>query len=218
MTSTVFIAQAQAAIRDGLLTGLERALNHLLRAEPWAREKLLPHAGKQVCFRAEPVSLILQVTDGGAIQTRSGAVSAAPDVTLALAWSVMPAAVLAAMGQETTQALLKHIRIEGDAEFAAVIADLMQKVRWDIEEDLSQYVGDIAAYRAVSTVRSAAQQLQDTGKRLVAQFTDYWIEENPTLVARQDMELWTAELRSVRDAVERFEKRLEQSPILRRGR
>jgi hypothetical protein len=32
------------------------------------------------------------------------------------------------------------------------------------------------------------------------------------------MELWTAELRSVRDAVERFEKRLEQSPILRRGR
>jgi ubiquinone biosynthesis protein UbiJ len=193
MTSTVFIAQAQAAIRDGLLTGLERALNHLLRAEPWTREKLLPHAGKQVCFRAEPVRLVLQVSDAGTIQARSGM-------------------------SETTQALLKHVRIEGDAEFAAVIADLMQKLRWDIEEDLSHYVGDIAAYRAVSTARSAAQQLQDTGRRLVAQLTDYWLEENPTLVARQDMEAWVAELRSLRDAVDRFEKRLQQSPISRRGR
>jgi ubiquinone biosynthesis protein UbiJ len=218
MTSTVFIAQAQAAIRDGLLTGLERALNHLLRAEPWTREKLLPHAGKQVCFRAEPVRLVLQVSDAGTIQARSGMSETAPDVTLTLAWSAFPSAALTAMGQETTQALLKHVRIEGDAEFAAVIADLMQKLRWDIEEDLSHYVGDIAAYRAVSTARSAAQQLQDTGRRLVAQLTDYWLEENPTLVARQDMEAWVAELRSLRDAVERFEKRLQQSPISRRGR
>jgi ubiquinone biosynthesis protein UbiJ len=52
----------------------------------------------------------------------------------------------------------------------------------------------------------------------VAQLTDYWLEENPTLVARQDMEAWVAELRSLRDAVDRFEKRLQQSPISRRGR
>jgi ubiquinone biosynthesis protein UbiJ len=128
----------------------------------------------------------------------------------------MPTAVLAAMGQETTQALLKHVRIEGDAEFAAVIAELMQKVRWDIEEDLSHCVGDMAAHRAVSTARATAQQLQDSGRRLLAQFTDYWIEENPTLVARQDLEAWVAELRSLRDAVERFDKRLEQAAIARR--
>jgi ubiquinone biosynthesis protein UbiJ len=125
---------------------------------------------------------------------------------------------LAALGQETTQALLKHVRIEGDADFAAVIAELMQKVRWDIEEDLSRHVGDMAAHRAVSTARAAAQQLQDSGQRLVAQLTDYWVEENPSLVARHDLEAWVLELRSLRDAVERFEKRLQQVVVSRRER
>jgi ubiquinone biosynthesis protein UbiJ len=209
------MAQAQAGIRDALLAGLERALNHLLRAEPWAREKLLPHTGKQVCFCAEPVRLVLQVSEEGSIQTRHSEPERASDVTLTLAGLALPTALLVALGRETSQALLKHVRIEGDADFAAAVAELLQKLRWDIEEDLSHYVGDIAAHRAISTARAVKQQLQDTQQRLWAQFSDYYREENSALISRQQLQPFVTELYDLDEALQRFEKRLQQSSAVR---
>src|SRR5690606_36596374 len=52
------------------------------------------------------------------------------------------------------------VDIQGDVQLAAEVAWLVDNVRWDVEEDLSRYVGDATAHTLGSVARSAAQALQ----------------------------------------------------------
>src|SRR5690606_10383983 len=65
-----------------------RALDTLLLREPWARERLRPHAGKTACLVAGGLRLALTVTPHGLV--RSAAAGAVPDVTLTVDGGRLP--------------------------------------------------------------------------------------------------------------------------------
>lgn len=198
------------------------AVNHLLQREPWAREQLEPYAGKRARLNASPFSVVVRVTASGFLEaaprvaSKAGDVGDVTDANAVLdvvvddvTITVLPDAI-AAMLQGGMPAVMKHVRIEGDAEFAATLGKLAEHVRWDPEEDLSRLLGDAAAHRLGRTARTVADYVQRASRGLLGSITEYWLDERPQWVRHRAVESFTRDLAELRDDAERLEKRLER--------
>ncbi|MBV8626354.1 MAG: SCP2 sterol-binding domain-containing protein [Paraburkholderia sp.] len=181
------------------------AVNHLLARESWARERLAPYAGKTARLSCLPVTMVLLVGPDGYLAPVEEREAQQFDVTVSL-----PADALPAFLQGGQAAVMKHVKIEGDAEFATVIAKLAEHLRWEPEEDLARLVGDAPASRIASLARSAGDHARRTGRNLLDSIAEYLLDENPQLVRRSALDDFNAELARARDALARVEKRVER--------
>jgi len=180
------------------------ALNHMLAREPWARAALAPFAGRSARLQALPFSVQLAIAADGNFTADAGA----PAVTIGVDAAALPRVLL------EPKAALRNVRLDGDAEFAQALSNVLQKLRPEPEEELARFVGDAAAVRIVSLLRAALAGAREAGSRLAVQTADYLIAENPMLVSRQEMASFAADVAGLRDDVERLAKRIE----LRTGR
>jgi ubiquinone biosynthesis accessory factor UbiJ len=177
------------------------ALNHLLDAEPWARERLAPFAGKTVALHNPPFpALRFVILPGGRLE--AGGEEPALTVTL------KPDALFnLARGNEY---FLRSIEVAGDPALAAEVMTLARQLRWDVEEDLSKLVGDVAAHRLANAARAFAAWQVDAARRLTESLADYAVDEKRVLIARPEMDEFARTVARLRDAVERLEKRVQQ--------
>lgn len=175
------------------------ALNRLLARETWARDALAPFSGRIARIEAPLFIFSLAVAEGGTFAAAQGE----PCVTV----TVDPAA--AAQALVDPQAALRNVRIAGDAEFARALSWVLQNLRPEPEEALAQFVGDAAAVRIMGLLRAAVAQAQDNAERLARTAADYFVAENPLLVARGEVEDFSREVARLRDDVERLAKRIE---------
>jgi ubiquinone biosynthesis protein UbiJ len=107
-----------------------------------------------------------------------------------------------------------YVQIEGDAEFANVISQVAQGVRWEAEEDLSRFIGDIAARRIVGGARMAIDAAFTAQRRLSENIAEYFLEEQPLLVRPRAVQDFSSDVAALRDDVERLSKRIDR---LKRG-
>lgn len=181
---------------------LPAAINHLLSQEPWAREKLRAHAGKIACFEAELLAVRLKVTADGMLESADAAASA--NVTIRIKSSDLP------LVMQNRERAFSYVKIEGDADFANAISQLSQSLRWEAEEDLSKWIGDIAATRIVAGVRNAAESIKAAQRTVAENVAEYLLEENPILVRPQAVADFAGDVAKLRDDVERLAKRIEK--------
>jgi len=127
------------------------------------------------------------------------------DVTI----TVLPDAISAVL-QGGVAAAMKHVRIGGDAEFAATLGKLAEHLRWDPEEDLARVFGDAPAYRLARTARSALAHAERASKGLLGSLVEYLVDEKAYLVRHRAVETFTRHVGELRDDAERLEKRLER--------
>jgi len=178
------------------------ALNHLLGAEAWARDKLKPYAGQCVEFRSPPLpALRLDILDSGLL--RSAAQDAAPNLVVSIGPGALPAML---RGED---ALLREIGIEGNADLAGTVQYLFRHLRWDVAEDLSKVFGDVIAQRMVSEGKRFAAWNRETAEKLAQNFAEYWIEEQPLLARPAAVRQFLADVDQLRDDIARLEKRVE---------
>lgn len=175
-------------------------LNHLLRANAWARESLKPHAGKTVCVRCLPFSASLVVLDSGAVAPAPAGV--VPDATL----TVTPGLLLRMATRDDTA--WRDIIIDGDTALAGAVHHLWRHLRWDAEEDLSRMFGDIAAHRMADSARALGEWARMSGEHLARSFTEYVTEERPSVAAANDIKRFAADVDLLRDDLARLEKRI----------
>ncbi len=180
-------------------------VNHLLTQELWARELLRAHAGKVACLDAEIVVLNLCVAADGMLEVP--AAEAAANVTI----RVKAADILLIV--QNRERAFSYVKIEGDADFANAISQLTQSLRWEIEADLSNWVGDIAATRMVSTAKSLFNTAKTTKTKLAENLAEYFLEEQPMLVREQAVVDFAEDVAKMRDDVERMAKRIEKLEI-----
>lgn len=178
------------------------AINHLLRRNSWAVERLMPCAGKTVRFELPPLSVGLTVLDNG--EVAAAAASTAPDVTIGLT----PGVVLRVLARDDT--VWRDIQVSGDSDFASVINHVCGNLRWDLEEDLARVFGDIAAHRMVQAGRTLDQWRAQSFDNLARSFAEYWTEEQPLIARAREVEQFNREVDQLRDDVARLEKRLER--------
>ncbi len=180
---------------------LLQSLNHVLGQNAWATEKLRPYAGRHARLSMPPLLLdCLVAEDGRLSETDAGD---KPDVEIVLP---LTAAVLALQGSDR---LMGAAHITGSAEFADALGFVLRNLRWDIEEDLSKAVGDIAAHRIVGTLEALATWQKQAFVSLAENVTDYLTEERRTLVTPKDISAFTSEVDRLRDDVAQLEKRLK---------
>jgi ubiquinone biosynthesis protein UbiJ len=179
-----------------------RALNHVLRSAPLALDRLRKHAGRTARFNVGPVSLAFTVQANGEVSAAGD--DAARDLEVHI-----PPASLPKLASRDENAW-RGVRIEGDAEFAQDVSFLARNLDWDVEEDLSRVVGDIAAHRIVTTARSLGSWGREAGKRLAQGAAEYWTEESPLVASRVKVESFVRAVTELREAVDRLEKRVEK--------
>jgi ubiquinone biosynthesis protein UbiJ len=178
-----------------------RALNHLLQAEPWARARLAPFAGETLAVQG-PVFPELRFTIAEDGQLQAAAADAAASLTVRLRPGALAAAV---QGDEH---LLREIDISGNASLASELMFLARHLRWDVEEDLSKMLGDVAAHRLVGAAREVAAWHRDAARRLAEGVVEYAVEEKGMLARRDDLATLAAAQTQLRDALDRLEARI----------
>ncbi len=175
-------------------------LNHLLEAAPWARERLMPFAGRTWRVTLAPLpDLTFVVLDTGLLDT-----SDAPEPHLVV--TLTPAALPALARRD--EALLREMTFTGDAELAAALQYLARHLEWDVEEDLSQVVGDVAAHRIAGGARDLVAWQKEAAVRLGQNFAEYLTEEADVIAPRAEVAAYARAVDDLRDAVERLEKRI----------
>jgi ubiquinone biosynthesis protein UbiJ len=175
-------------------------LNRLLARETWAREKLAPFVGRVARLELPPFAVLFAVAQGGTLVTTS----APPNVTLTADTAALPALL------SDPKALLRNVRLQGDAEFAQALGAVLQNLKPEPEEELAPFIGDAAAVRLVGFARAAFAQALDAGKRLSETAADYFVAENPLLAPKEEVEAFVREVNELRDATERLASRVER--------
>lgn len=175
-------------------------INHLLAQEAWARALLARHAGKQACIDGGLASLRLLVAPDGLLEAGSEAGVAA--VTIRVKPADLPL-----IAQDRTRAL-SYVKIEGDAEFANVISQLANGLRWDAEHDLEKVIGPLGARKLVQGAQGAVHGASAAGRRLAENVAEFLAEERPVLLRPHQREAFAADVVRLRDDVERAAKRI----------
>ncbi len=145
---------------------LAGALEHLLRQQPWARERLRAHAGGVVrlAIQGQPGArspapvVMLRITPEGLFEPAKDT-----DTPRASLWLTPSADAVSALIDDGPDGLSRHLRVEGDVMLAAALGELARQLRWDAEEDLSKVVGDVAAHRLMGWARAGLAQLKRAG-------------------------------------------------------
>lgn len=182
------------------LAPVAATINHLLAQEPWAREALRQNAGKVVCIDASPVVVRLQATSDGYADVAAS--DTAANVTIKVKLSDLP---LIAQNRDRA---FSYVQLEGDADFANTISQLVKSLRWEAEHDLEKLVGPVAAVRMVEGAKSLLGAFLAGNRKLAENTAEYLLEENPVLVRPGVTEGFGADVTRLRDDVERFAKRL----------
>ena len=134
-------------------------LNHLLEAAPWARDRLAPFAGRT--WRVE----LAPLPDLSFVVRENGMLDASDALEPHLVVTLTPAALPALARRDET--VIREMTFAGDAELAAALQYLARHLEWDVEEDLSRVVGDVAAHRRRGRprLRRVAEQCRGAARR-----------------------------------------------------
>jgi ubiquinone biosynthesis protein UbiJ len=175
-------------------------LNRMLAREQWARERLAPFAGRVARFEAAPFALAFRIDEGGVFADSE---RAEPAVTVGADLAALPLAL------GDPQAMMRNVSLKGDADFAQALAFVLQNLRPEPEEELSRFIGDVAAQRIVGFLRSSASHWRELAERMLENSAHYLVTENPMIVGRDEVSEFNAEVARLRDDVARLEKRVE---------
>lgn len=134
-------------------------LNHVLMQEKAAQDRLRRQKGKPVRIQWGDFHLTLAPTAAGLLERCS------PDAKPELSMTLTQTSPLS-LAQSVLTGQKPGVDIQGDVQLAAEVAWLVDNVRWDVEEDLSRFVGDATAHTLGRFARSAAQALQSFLARL----------------------------------------------------
>jgi ubiquinone biosynthesis protein UbiJ len=169
-----------------------RGLNHMLAREAQARDCLRPLAGRVARVQSAGFAFQFSVGADGLLQASDGE----PNVTIALHPRAVPSAI------RDPSDMLRDAQVTGDADLAQALSQVAARLRPDLEEDLSFFIGDAAAVRVMSALRSASGQASDAGQRLARNLADYLAGEQRVLVSKAPMDEFAAQVAELAQAVD----------------
>jgi len=176
-------------------------LNRILRRESWARQRLQQHAGKTIRFCLPPFpDLALTVQADGEVSAAAGD---APDDAVLILSPDLPPRLLA--GDEGAR---REIRISGDVQFAEEIIGTISNLNWDVEQELSSFMGDILAHRVAQCGRMLMRWHVGTFRDLFQALNEYCTEEHPILAKPVKLHRFAQEVESLQDKTAYLEKRV----------
>jgi ubiquinone biosynthesis protein UbiJ len=183
------------------------AVNHLLGQSTWARKKLAPFAGHIAQIKMPPFEAAFVVLADGLLGMPEAAEEGeelSSEVCISLP-ATTPLLLL-----QGTDAVMRAARLEGSAEFAEALGFVIRNLGWDVEEDLSRFVGDIAAHRLVDGAKQFSGWQKQAAQNFAENVVEYLTEEQPVIARRVAIADFSSDIDRLRDDVARLEKRLQR--------
>ena len=180
---------------------VERSLNHLLRQTPGAAEALVRHAGASVRFDLTLAQLDFRIAEDGCF---SEAVVDTPDAV------IRPTPALVARLPFFGRDALRLADYSGDAALLATLDRVFRQLDWDVEADLTPWVGDAAAHRLHALGRDALAGVAQAFSALGHTVGEYMVEEAELMARGVHVARFNREVDTLADDVARLEARLGQ--------
>ena len=187
-----------------LTNTIANLLNRGLPRSPRAQQLCAQLKGRSVAIEVGELTRLRVASNGTTLEVTSGAQQA--DATIAGG----PLALLALSG-DAPEGLVQRgaVTIRGDAQLAQQFRELARLLRPDIEEDLSQVLGDVPAHHLGRLARLTAGWTRKAATTTLTNLAEYLGHERADLVPRNEGEQFLRGVDSVREDLERLEARLE---------
>ena len=174
-------------------------LNHLLSQNDWMQSKLINHKNKVIVIEISGFKLILRIDKNGLLQS--------------LNESEKNDCIIKLTVNDFINQLINNnngnISIEGDLELANQVSQVLKKIEWDVEEDLSRYIGDIPAIQTTMILKKIVASSQKNIKNITGALLEYWQEENKILTKKRNVEIFYSEVDKIVEDTERLEARIK---------
>ncbi|MFK8052484.1 MAG: SCP2 domain-containing protein [Woeseiaceae bacterium] len=188
-----------------LFKPLTLLINKRISEQTPARELAESLEGARMAVRVEDTGLAVYMTITDGVLMLHTQYDDEPDVVL----SGSPIS-LAMLAGSDPQGVIRdgHVTMSGDAMIGQRFQQLIQFAKPDLEDELANVVGDVAANQASAIVRgfeNAAGQLTD---RFHDRFGDYLTKEQGALPSRAQFREFRDDVEKLRDDVARSEARV----------
>lgn len=181
---------------------IQFVLQHLMQQNSWTAPLLQPYAHKNLRIDFKVAQVMLTILNHGELAIAAD--SATADATIHLP----PSLAMRLLRQDPLAHSL--IKIEGDATLGMEVGKILSAIRWDIEDDLSKVVGDIAAYQVVQLGQEKFQRWQNQAKNLGEMLVEYWQEERPIIAKKTHIEHFNRSVDQLREDTDRLQQRVEK--------
>lgn len=178
------------------------AINHVLSREPWAMERLAPFSGRKALISASPLTFWFSIASDGTLLACE-ATNDEPAVSLLLP----PEALTHALTGNLSR-VLSTTTISGSADFAEGLSFVFKNLRWDIEADLSDFIGEIPASRGMQALRHSFAWQQRALLSLAGNAKDYLVDESRQVLSKDEIENFNQAISDLRDDLARLERRV----------
>lgn len=178
-------------------------LNHLLRDANWARERLAAFAGSAVKCEVAPFSTTFSILESGKVEP----VVANTEPAAVIRLTPFTAMRLLVFKDDSARS---EVQVQGDAALAAALTRVLLELRWDLEEDMSRVLGDIAAHRLVAAGRGFLAWQRNAADSLARSGGEYLSEERALVAGREALSEFVQSVDELRDDIERLDKRIER--------
>lgn len=181
-------------------------LNRLFERQPAVFELLAQHAGHSFRLLAKPIDAAMTIGHDGRLAPADPAV--VPDVTLTI-----DTARLWADGWRPGQPFPERaglVHVSGDAAMAQTLSTLAKSWRPDIEDLLSQYVGDVAAVQLVAGAKRLSALAAQFVTRTSENVAEYAAYEAHLIVPEAPLREHANELAQFNARLDALQKRLDE--------
>jgi ubiquinone biosynthesis protein UbiJ len=164
----------------------------------WGLNQLLKDSTALIPFADRIVTLspggTWRITDEGLLQ----ATTLPADATIGINLAAAP------LFLTDRPAFNRSVCFEGDEKLAMGVARALAGLRFDSEEMLSQWLGDVLAHRVVSTLKA----LKPQGFAALQMLAEYFRDEASVLLTREESEDFYQAVDTLAADIDRLEKRI----------
>ncbi len=187
-----------------LTATIENVLNRGLPRSPRAQQLCAELAGRRIAIEAPAVARLLVESTGNSLRITRGTLPADAEVVGG------PLSLLALGGSAADERLSRgEVEVRGDAELAQKFQELARLLRPDPEEELSIFIGDVAAHRIGRLARGALGWTRSAAATLLQDVGEYFSHERADLVSREEGEPFLRGVDALREDLDRLDARLE---------
>ena len=192
---------------EAVLRPIATLLNRNIQESSPARELCKNLSGTIIAIRVSDTALAAYFVVDDEILDLVAATTEEPDVIIS--GSLI---TLASMAGQSGAAAIRDgsLDLSGDAELASQFQQMLAYAKPDIEEELSGFVGDVAAHRLGELARGFGRWGREARSTMGANIREYLQEESRDVPSRYEVEKFHTEVSKLRDDVDRIEARLNR--------
>jgi len=173
-------------------------IDHLLSQNDWMQTSLIDHQHKVIAIEISSLKIIFKVNENGLLQSIDESENFDCIIKLTVNDFI----------NQLVNNKNGNISIEGDLELANKVSQVLKKIEWDVEEDLSKYIGDIPAIHSTKIIKKVITSGKKNMVNIAGAFLEYWQEESQILTKKNDVENFNSEVDKIVEDTERLEAKM----------